>query len=316
MSGLGLFEAQLNGAKLTDEVLAPGYSNYQLSAEYRTYDVTGRLRGGANTLGVELGQGTAHNVKMANPAVGRTNSFAWWNSSAVGSGTLTAPASAGDTNVKVSSVASYYVGGTINVDTGDGGERLESRTITSIGTAPTSTPLALRPRPPATRTSRSTASPAWPSAASSPIGSADGDDHLGGHRGDQHDARGRFDDRRAGHAAAVAAGRELDLERGRRLDRRRPGGHDLHPPDVQRRRPAGITRAQLRINGDDSHVTYVNGQQVAQSGTGNNAWQTSQIVDIKSRLVAGTNVIAIAAHQRRQLRQHHRRGRSSTASGS
>ena len=143
MSGLGLFEAQINGAKLTDEVLAPGYTNYQLSAEYRTYDVTSKLRGGANTIGVELGQGTAHNVKMANPAVGRTNSFAWWNSSAVGSGTLTAPAAAGDTNVKVSSVASYYVGGTINVDTGDGGDRLESRTITSIGTAPTSTPLAL-----------------------------------------------------------------------------------------------------------------------------------------------------------------------------
>ena len=76
MSGLGLFEAQLNGAKLTDEVLAPGYTNYQLSAEYRTYDVTGKLRGGANTLGVELGNGTANNIKMANPAVGRTNSFA------------------------------------------------------------------------------------------------------------------------------------------------------------------------------------------------------------------------------------------------
>ena len=59
--------------------------------------------------------------------------------------------------------------------------------------------------------------------------------------------------------------------------------------------PASLTRAQLRVNGDDSHVTFVNGQQVAQSGTGNNAWQTSQIVDIKSRLVPGTNVIAVAA---------------------
>ena len=144
MSGLGLFDARINGAPLTDEVLAPGYSNYQLSAEYRTYDVTSKLRGGANTIGVELGQGTAHNVKMPNPAAGvnRTNSFAWWSSSAVGNGTLIAPAAAGDTNVKVSSVASYYVGGAINVDTGDGGERFESRTITAIGTAPSSTALA------------------------------------------------------------------------------------------------------------------------------------------------------------------------------
>ena len=58
--------------------------------------------------------------------------------------------------------------------------------------------------------------------------------------------------------------------------------------------PASIARAQLRINADDSHVTYVNGQQVAQSAGGNNAWQTSQIVDVKPHLVAGTNVIAVA----------------------
>ena len=67
MSGLGLFEAQLNGSKLTDEVLAPGYTNYQLSAEYRTYDVTSKLRGGANTLGVELGKGTAQQHQDGQP---------------------------------------------------------------------------------------------------------------------------------------------------------------------------------------------------------------------------------------------------------
>ena len=37
--------------------------------------------------------------------------------------------------MKLSSVDGYYVGGTINIDTGDGGDRLESRTITAIGTA-------------------------------------------------------------------------------------------------------------------------------------------------------------------------------------
>ena len=89
----------------------------------------------ANTLGVELGNGTANNTRTAlNPAVARTSPYAWWVSSAVGNSTLTAPASAGDTNVKVSSVASYYVGGTINVDTGDGGDRLESRTAASSRT--------------------------------------------------------------------------------------------------------------------------------------------------------------------------------------
>ncbi|MFJ6569554.1 family 78 glycoside hydrolase catalytic domain [Streptomyces sp. NPDC091292] len=48
---------------------------------------------------------------------------------------LAAPAAAGDTAVKVSGVAGYHVGGTINIDTGDGGGRLETREITAIGTA-------------------------------------------------------------------------------------------------------------------------------------------------------------------------------------
>ena len=37
--------------------------------------------------------------------------------------------------MQLDSVADYHVGGTINVDTGDGGDNLESRTITAIGTA-------------------------------------------------------------------------------------------------------------------------------------------------------------------------------------
>ena len=41
LSGVGLHHATVNGREMTDEVLAPGNSNYQLSSEYRTYDVTG-----------------------------------------------------------------------------------------------------------------------------------------------------------------------------------------------------------------------------------------------------------------------------------
>ena len=136
LSGIGIHEAELNGRAVTDEVLAPGNSNYQLSAEYRTYDVTRHIRPGANTLGVELGNGTALVTRsVTNPPTGRTAPYAWWQSQFKGSGTLAAPAAAGDTVVKVSSVDGYYIGGTINIDTGDGGDRLESRTITAIGTA-------------------------------------------------------------------------------------------------------------------------------------------------------------------------------------
>jgi alpha-L-rhamnosidase len=136
LSGAGLHHATVNGEEITDEVLAPGNTNYQLSTEYRTYDISEVLEDGDNTVGVELGTGTAYvRRSVLNPAVGRTSPYAWWQSQLKGTGTLAADAPVGATNVKVSSVASYHVGGTINVDTGDGGDRLESRVITEIGTA-------------------------------------------------------------------------------------------------------------------------------------------------------------------------------------
>ncbi|MFJ8010018.1 family 78 glycoside hydrolase catalytic domain [Streptomyces fagopyri] len=136
IAGVGLCEASINGEPVTDEVLAPGSSNYQLSVEYRAYDVTRHIRSGANTLGVELGHGQALvSRSVTNPAAGRTAPYSWWQSQFKGSGALAAPAAPGDATVKLSGVSGYHVGGTINVDTGDGGDRLESRTITAIGTA-------------------------------------------------------------------------------------------------------------------------------------------------------------------------------------
>lgn len=136
LSGIGLQLPTVNGRRLGDEVLAPGNSNYQLSTEYRVYDVTRHLHPGSNTLGVRLGNGTAYvRRSVTNPAAGRTAPYAWWQSQLKGSGTLTAATEAGATSVALSSVANYHVGATINVDTGDGGDALESRTITEIGTA-------------------------------------------------------------------------------------------------------------------------------------------------------------------------------------
>jgi alpha-L-rhamnosidase len=136
LSGVGLHLPTLNGRKLTDEVLAPGNSNYQLSSEYRTYDVTNELRRGNNTLGVQLGNGPAYvRRSVTNPAVGRTSPYSWWQSQLKGSGVLVVDADAGTTTVHLDNVANYHVGGTINVDTSGGGDNLESRTITAIGTA-------------------------------------------------------------------------------------------------------------------------------------------------------------------------------------
>jgi alpha-L-rhamnosidase len=59
--------------------------------------------------------------------------------------------------------------------------------------------------------------------------------------------------------------------------------------------PSSISSAVLRVNGDDGQMSYVNGTLVSSSpGNVDNGWQTSQISDIKSLLVPGTNVIAIA----------------------
>jgi hypothetical protein len=58
--------------------------------------------------------------------------------------------------------------------------------------------------------------------------------------------------------------------------------------------PSTISSAVLRVNGDDGEVAFVNGTQVTSSpGNVDNSWQTSQVADIKSLLVAGTNVIAL-----------------------
>ena len=55
--GLGQFELRLNGRKVGDEVLAPGWTNYRKTCLYSAYDVTGQLAQGANVLGVMLGNG-------------------------------------------------------------------------------------------------------------------------------------------------------------------------------------------------------------------------------------------------------------------
>ncbi len=57
ISGLGVYEAYLNGEKVGDEYLTPFYNDYNLWIQYQTYDVTGSLRQGDNLLGVMLGNG-------------------------------------------------------------------------------------------------------------------------------------------------------------------------------------------------------------------------------------------------------------------
>ncbi len=57
MSGLGYCEARMNGERVGDRVLDPGWTTYSERVLYSTYDVTGLLRLGKNAIGVMLGNG-------------------------------------------------------------------------------------------------------------------------------------------------------------------------------------------------------------------------------------------------------------------
>ena len=57
ISGLGQFEAHINGRNVTDTVLNPAWSDYRKRVFFCTYDVTALLQPGKNAIGVMLGNG-------------------------------------------------------------------------------------------------------------------------------------------------------------------------------------------------------------------------------------------------------------------
>lgn len=69
VSGLGHYEASANGSKIGNSFLAPGWTNYDKTVLYNTYDITSQLQKGKNTLGVVLGSGF-YNVSQERYAKG------------------------------------------------------------------------------------------------------------------------------------------------------------------------------------------------------------------------------------------------------
>ncbi|KAK4096664.1 glycoside hydrolase family 78 protein [Parathielavia hyrcaniae] len=54
----GVYEAEINGGRIGDHFLAPGWTAYDGRLQYQTYDVTGALQStGANCLGVRIAEG-------------------------------------------------------------------------------------------------------------------------------------------------------------------------------------------------------------------------------------------------------------------
>jgi alpha-L-rhamnosidase len=73
ISGLGYFEIYINGSKISNDVLAPGLTDYDKRVLYVTYDVTKYLHAGANAVGILLGNGRFFSPRLNTPV--RTRSF-------------------------------------------------------------------------------------------------------------------------------------------------------------------------------------------------------------------------------------------------
>lgn len=57
ISGLGYYEAHLNGKEISDNMLDPGWTTYKKQALYVVHDVTPQVRQGNNVVGIMLGNG-------------------------------------------------------------------------------------------------------------------------------------------------------------------------------------------------------------------------------------------------------------------
>ncbi len=66
----GLYEAQINGHRVGDAYLTPGWTSYNKRLQYQAYDVTSLLQEGKNAVGAELGNGWYRGYIGYNPKPG------------------------------------------------------------------------------------------------------------------------------------------------------------------------------------------------------------------------------------------------------
>jgi len=64
ISGLGFYEAFINGKRVGTQVFSPTATDYSKSVKYNTFDVTELLKAGANAMGVVLGNGRFFSMRQ------------------------------------------------------------------------------------------------------------------------------------------------------------------------------------------------------------------------------------------------------------
>ena len=76
-TALGVYELRLNGQKVGNDLLAPGWTDYAQRVQYQTYDVTQQLRQGSNAIGALLGLGwyAGHTANVGARVYGETPAF-------------------------------------------------------------------------------------------------------------------------------------------------------------------------------------------------------------------------------------------------
>ncbi|OQO98463.1 alpha-L-rhamnosidase, partial [Geobacillus sp. 44B] len=57
VTGVGLYELYLNGERVGEDLLTPGWTSYKKRLQYQTYDVTYQLQEGSNAIGIMLADG-------------------------------------------------------------------------------------------------------------------------------------------------------------------------------------------------------------------------------------------------------------------
>ncbi len=72
LSGLGLSELYLNGAKVGDAVLSPGCTEYNKRVFYVSHEITDLMRQGENALGLWLGNGRYYAPRLTEPTATRS----------------------------------------------------------------------------------------------------------------------------------------------------------------------------------------------------------------------------------------------------
>lgn len=64
----GMYEVEINGKPVVDQVLAPGWQSYHHRLHYQTYDITGLLQHGTNVIGAHVAEGW-YATRLGRPGV-------------------------------------------------------------------------------------------------------------------------------------------------------------------------------------------------------------------------------------------------------